>query len=219
MYLSRVEIDFSDRLKVKDLNQLGGYHNWVEKSFPEDLKDPNRPRHLWRIDHLNNKTYLLVLSEKKPDIEKLEKYGVAGTAGTKSYDKFLADLKNGMFMRFRLTANPTRKVTKPGERQGRVFPHITVKQQKNWLINRMDMNGFTIPQVDQEYQFDVVNREWPILKHKHAHMAKLSRITFEGILQITDLEKFKEMLVKGIGREKAYGMGLMTVIPMESENE
>ena len=36
----------------------------------------------------------------------------------------------------------------------------------------------------------------------------------EGILEITDLKKFKNAMISGIGREKAYGMGLLTVIPM-----
>lgn len=36
-------------------------------------------------------------------------------------------------------------------------------------------------------------------------------VTFTGFLQITDLDKFKQALVNGLGREKAYGMGLLTV--------
>ena len=36
MYLSRVEVDYLNRQKTKDLSHLGAYHNWVEQSFPGD---------------------------------------------------------------------------------------------------------------------------------------------------------------------------------------
>lgn len=32
-----------------------------------------------------------------------------------------------------------------------------------------------------------------------------------GKLQILDVKKFKKLLTQGIGRNKAFGMGLMTV--------
>lgn len=38
MYISRVALDSNDRKKLKDLTHLGAYHNWVESSFPEELR-------------------------------------------------------------------------------------------------------------------------------------------------------------------------------------
>lgn len=73
MYLSRVKIDVSNRRKVKDLNHLGAYHKWVEDSFPNEVKDGYRSRKLWRTDQLGNNSYLLILSQEKPDKENLEK--------------------------------------------------------------------------------------------------------------------------------------------------
>ena len=36
-------------------------------------------------------------------------------------------------------------------------------------------------------------------------------VIFEGVLQVTDAEKFRESLKTGIGTGKAYGFGLMSV--------
>lgn len=36
-------------------------------------------------------------------------------------------------------------------------------------------------------------------------------VTFDGILIVKNAEKFKKMLTTGLGSEKAYGSGLMTV--------
>ena len=36
---------------------------------------------------------------------------------------------------------------------------------------------------------------------------------FKGILNVTDAEVFRQTLISGVVREKAYGMGLLTVVP------
>ena len=82
MYLSRVQIDDRNRQKIRDLTHLAAYHNWVESSFPEEIAHHRRSRHLWRIDILGGKRYLLIVSEEKPDSTRLEQYGVQGTVIT-----------------------------------------------------------------------------------------------------------------------------------------
>ncbi|MFC6295080.1 type I-E CRISPR-associated protein Cas6/Cse3/CasE [Lactiplantibacillus daoliensis] len=221
MYLSRVQIDTNNRYKTKDLTHLGAFHNWVEQSFPAEIATETQSRHLWRIDVLAEKKYLLVLSESKPDLELLAQYGVPGTAVTKSYAKLLDHIQVGQIMQFRLTANPTHTVTRPGEKQGRVMPHITVAQQREWLVKRAEKSGFQLveqvpadgPEQPAILAFDIVNREWPMLHRKVGRGVRLSRVTFEGLLRVEDVAEFKQTLSNGLGREKAFGMGLMTVIP------
>ena len=207
MFLSRVEINTQNRQKVRDLTHLGAYHNWVENSFPDEIKQGKRLGHLWRIDQLHGKRYLLIVSQDKPNLKKLEHYGVEGTAVTKQYQRFLDKIQDGEKMRFRLAANPSYRT------DGKVYPHITVEQQKNWLLQRTDKAGFAIStRVDGSQEFDIVNREWPILHHKRR--IRLSQVSFEGTLTVTNEEKLRMTLTHGIGREKAYGMGLLTVIPL-----
>ena len=43
----------------------------------------------------------------------------------------------------------------------------------------------------------------------------LLAVSFEGVLKVEDAEIFRKTLISGIGREKAYGMGLMTVISVQ----
>ncbi|ANZ61104.1 type I-E CRISPR-associated protein Cas6/Cse3/CasE [Secundilactobacillus paracollinoides] len=222
MYLSRVEIDVNNRRKTKDLTHLGAYHNWIEQSFPEEIAANERQRHLWRIDQLNGKKYLLLLSQEAPDTEALARYGVGGSVQTKSYDQFLNGINDGELMRFRLTANPVHAVPQPGKNQPKIYPHIKVDQQKGWLIKRADKLGFELIKKQQsetiedvnDLAFDIVSRDWPRLARKQSRGAKLSRVSFEGMLRVTDAVTFRQTLVNGIGKEKAFGMGLMTVIPV-----
>ena len=106
MYISRVEVDVKNRKKIKNLSHVAAYHSWVEDSFPKEKKLENRTRKLWRVDTLNNKTYLILVSQEKPNFSCLEKYGVEGTAESKQYDTFLNSIKNGDRYRFRITLNP-----------------------------------------------------------------------------------------------------------------
>ena len=55
MYLSRVQIDTDNRQKMRNLTHLAAYHDWVERSFPQEIARGERTRKLWRIDHLNGK--------------------------------------------------------------------------------------------------------------------------------------------------------------------
>lgn len=220
MYLSRVQIDVNNRQKTKSLTHLGAFHNWIEHCFPDEIRAHNRYRHLWRIDQLAGKKYLLLLSKERPDLTELVKYGIPQTAMSRAYDPFLMQIQEGQIMQFRLTANPTHAIKRRDSKQPRIVPHITIQQQGKWLADRADKLGFQLVEQNQDRfsnvpelaAFDIVNRDWPILRHGGRRI-RLSRVTFEGLLRVKNLEEFKQTLENGVGRERAFGMGLMTVIP------
>lgn len=207
-YISRVEIDTENRRKISELTHLGAYHNWVEKSFPEEFAAGGRSRKLWRVDQMNRRSYLLIVSQSKPDITQLETYGVPGTGQCKTYDAFLQSLTPGKKMSFRLTANPVRAAKQDNQR-GRVYPHITVEKQLEYLEKRAERLGFSLV----EYNYQIVQRDFPILRKKSGKSIKLARAVYEGSLIIENAEIFRKALTEGVGKEKAYGFGLMTVIP------
>ena len=64
MYISRVEIDMNNRRKVKNLTHVGAFHDWVERSFPNEIEKQIRTRKLWRIDTLQGKTISLLSVRK-----------------------------------------------------------------------------------------------------------------------------------------------------------
>ncbi len=144
MYLSRVEIDIKNRRKIKNLSHVGAFHNWVENSFPKEIKFKQRSRKLWRIDKLNGKEYLLIVSSEKPDIQILEKYGVQDSAETKYYGDFLGKLKNGQKMKFRVVLNPVISIPQRNGERGIVKPHVTIEYQMKYLLDRSEKNGLVI---------------------------------------------------------------------------
>lgn len=210
MYLSRVKIDTKNRKKMKDLNHLGAYHHWVEESFPGEINNNKRSRKLWRVDSLQGEQYLLIVSENKPNLEKLETYGVDGSAQSKDYNRLLNHLTVGDRLRFRVKLNPIKSLStgKASGERGRIIPLVTDEQQREFLLERSVKNGFFI----EEDEFTIINKGFDLLKRRGKEL-KVASVTYEGMLIISDLTKFKEILVNGFGKKKAYGFGLLTVIP------
>ena len=83
--------------------------------------------------------------------------------------------------------------------------------QKKWLSSRAKRLGFSV----DENEFQTVQSKWYDFRKKNgtgSFRIRLLSVTFEGILTITDAKQFRETLCNGIGREKAYGQGLLTVV-------
>ncbi len=211
MYLSRVKIDVNNRWKTKDLDHLGAYHSWVEDSYPKEVGTGERSRKLWRIDHLGDDSYLLVFSKGKPDLRKLEKYGVTDSAETKDYNVLLNQLRAGDKLRFRLVLNPVMSLSegKMSGKRGRVIPLVTADQQLQFLKGRSLQHGFSV----NEDEVMITERSFEILKRKNQKALKICKAAYGGFLTIEDLVLFKAVLINGLGKKKAYGFGLLTVIP------
>jgi CRISPR system Cascade subunit CasE len=212
MYLSRVEIDINNRRKIRDLTHAGAYHNWVERSFPDEIFSKKRSRKLWRLDELHGKTYLLLTSKSRPDTAALEQYGVVGTAECKDYDSFLEKIKEGDIYRFKITLNPVHSVSENTSERGRVYPEITAEKQLQYLEKRAGKHGFML----LPNQYEITCRRYVPLKKIHQKTVRLCQVSYEGILKVTNLTAFRDALTMGIGKEKAYGCGLMTVIPISN---
>lgn len=209
MYLSRVKIDTNNRKKIRDLSHVGAIHNWVESSFPEEFSGGVRTRKLWRIDPLNGSDYLLIVSEEPPAVDHLEEYAVPGTAQIKNYDKFLNNIEEGKSYTFRITLNPViAKMEDQDQRRGRVCP-VPNDQQMKFFYDRSEKNGFQL----NKDEFVIVQRGHVIFKKPSQRQIELSKVIYEGKLTVIDKEIFIETLTKGFGKKKAYGFGMMTVIP------
>lgn len=212
MYISRVEIDTNNRSKIKDLTHVGAYHNWVERSFPFEITASVRTRKLWRVDRIAHKNYLIVVSEEKPDAKSVEQYGVEGSFETKRYDPFINSMSHGDKMRFRVVLNPVITLSKGKGNRGAVKPHITVEHQMKFLIDRSEKNGFHL----NPDEFFIVERGYSTLNKENQSPINFIKVVYEGLLTISDPEIFRHTLTEGFGKHRAYGFGLMTVMPVST---
>ena len=188
MYLSRAELDPTRRETMVALISPQKFHGAVENAFAGA-----RRRRLWRLDQLGEKLYLLLLSEERPDLTALcAQFGTGAPPETRPYDPLLERVTAGSCWQFRLTVNPTRSKKDSADHtaRGTLKPCYLEVEQEEWLTRK------------QTYHF----------KKNGTRPVTLLAVTYEGVLQVTDPEAFKALLCEGVGRGKAYGLGLMTII-------
>lgn len=180
----------------------------------ENCVKGKRQRNLWRLDTIGEKHYLLIVSQEEVDFTPL-KYKFGPDDGMPieppvSYERLFAQLQLGQYWRFRLCANPTKSIISASSgKRGKVYA-VRPSESKQWLIEKSVKRGFS---VDMN-SFIVVEDGWKYFKKGKGHNANqvsLYTVTYEGILEITDVELFKETLTKGMGRGKAYGCGMLTI--------
>lgn len=219
MYLSRIRLNTKKRETMKALANPQCIHGAIEAlnaetdDWAESANESKRPRSLWRIDTLNGEMYLLVLTQEAPKLSRAaEQFGYGGiSVETKAYAPLLDRIAVGERWRFRLTANPVKSLKKGDspESRGKVTALISVGQQEEWLASHAQSYGFML----KPGEFRVTHsQKYNFQKHGRGKSVSLLSVTFEGVLTVTDAERFREALTQGIGRGKAYGNGLMTVV-------
>lgn len=236
MYISRVPLNGARRAAMELLTSPSKMHGAVESSFPPLVSESAISdaagadgRILWRVDRAadgGRGAWLYVVSPRRPDFTHLcEQAGwpVEGGWETKEYEPLLDRIEAGMKCRFRLKANPVRKVLKDrGARSdrdvvGTIQGHVTVDQQVKWLIDRSEPHGFKVLRDASDLpQVRVGERGKGSFFHSGSR-ATLSMAVYDGVLEVLDAELFRHTLCFGLGRAKAFGCGLMTVVPLVSE--
>jgi CRISPR system CASCADE complex protein casE len=222
VFLTKIDLAPERRLARKYLGSPQAMHAVVMGATGGNIGDgPGRV--LWRVDR-GTTTALYILSPLEPDCSQLvAEVGAAGTqARTLDYSPFLASLDAGQLWAFRLAANPSYSASRgPGVR-GQRYGHVTVEQQRQWLVERAPRHGFELMPVDHvddegsDGAVMVVHRERPVFNRRRSEGEGRDRVTinrtvYEGVLRITDPESLRRALIAGIGRSKAYGCGLMTL--------
>lgn len=146
-----------------------------------------------------------------------------------------AKLKKGQVFSFRLRANPTKRIGKVVEGdsalKGKRVGLLREEEQIAWLIRKAQerekgkSGGFEIltkEVTDQSGKITMVPRvnvrpEGKQTGRKREAAGSLVithlAVRFDGLLQITDPDAFRETLSSGIGSAKAYGFGLLSLAP------
>jgi len=175
----------------------------------ESAESDGRTRKLWRIDELGGEMYLLILSEKELDFSNVSDQFGAERPQTKCYDTLLDRVKNGGKWQFRLKANPVIHKKDTNSHRGRLVGLIGNKQQEEWLKKQALKNGFSL----EDGMWLVTEFKWyDFKKGERRNHVRIHSVTYEGVFTVTDEELLKVALTNGIGREKAYGLGMLTIV-------
>jgi len=122
---------------------------------------------------------------------------------------FPVNFQVGQRLVFQLLANPTKcisdkqnKVNKKNQGKCRV-PLIKEEDQSVWLHRKL-AGAVTIDELN-------IRNQTPLYFRKGNRAGKVVPVSFEGIIEVRDVEKVNDIWRKGIGPAKAFGCGLLLV--------
>ncbi|MGA9750924.1 MAG: type I-E CRISPR-associated protein Cas6/Cse3/CasE [Acidobacteriota bacterium] len=189
---------------------------------PEDfseLGDVHAPRSgergfLYRLDPRPGCAPVIVVqSAAKPDWDyafQNATFLLAAPPQLRSFDTtFVTDER----LRFRLLANPTRKIdTKSGpdrkRRHGKRVP-VAPERLLEWLSRKGEAAGFVLDEGSTSVQAGFIGWRKP----GDSAGQKIRSVRFDGILTVSDSGLLGEALLHGLGPGKAFGFGLLSVAP------
>lgn len=213
MFLTRFQFNPQRRGAQKLLASPHALHAAVLSGFAEE-SESETGRVLWRLDSLGLRAILYIVSPDAPDLTHLvEQAGwpTTQTWVTKPYAPLLDQLEPGDRFAFRLTANPIHNVRQETGTRGKPIGHVTVAEQEKWLLARQERSGFEVTHTAKGDSTLSVSDRRALSFRRGAAQVTLTVATYQGILQITDADQFRRVLVNGLGRAKGYGCGLLTI--------
>jgi CRISPR system Cascade subunit CasE len=188
-------------------------------------------------DERHGRAMVLVQSLLKPNwafLNELDDYlradGEIPCVSCKDIMPAYRNLHYGQTLRFRLLANPTKRIAKQDDpMKGKRVELARENEQIAWLTRKgqerekgvpggfelltkevKDMRGETrmVPRVNVSAEGKQKGRKRDAAGgHSTTHLAVL----FEGLLRVTDKDAFLETLIHGVGPGKAFGFGLLSV--------
>lgn len=238
MFLSRLILNPMSRAVQRDLSDCQQMHRTLCKAFDQHPeRDPAFRANvglLWRVDSSREGIPLvLVQTRVKPEwsfLECLPGYLLDDgrmNPGLRSLEPLLEQVREGALFRFCLRANPTKKIdtlSKPDEkhRNGRRIPLIGEKNEISWLYGKGTAHGFEkhdnaeglplVPAVRIIREPHSCGKRTDSEGKKHL---TFHAVRFEGCLRVTNKGSFISALKGGIGSAKAYGFGLLSVVPIK----
>lgn len=198
MFLSKLELNPGCQRVRGELSNIYEVHRTIMRAFPDEAEGPGRV--LFRIESCKEECVtILVQSSKEPDWSKpvVPVDFFIRRPQAKVFDPLLVKAER---LIFRLMANPT--VKKDGRRWG-----LTSEEDlRGWMQRKAAENGFSLVSLRI-----VPHRPIEGEKNNAGSALKFASVTYEGILVIEDIAKFRDVLETGIGSGKGFGFGLLSI--------
>ncbi|MBL8067384.1 MAG: type I-E CRISPR-associated protein Cas6/Cse3/CasE [Armatimonadetes bacterium] len=204
MFLSRLILNAKHPRVRSEVDHPYELHRTICKAFD----NPDEARILFRADtERPGEVHVLVQSLVAPDWGCLdgEKLYVKSADDPKPVE--LAGLQHGMPLRFRLRCRPSMRIAEAGHpEEGKRKSLKNREEIFAWLQRKADESGFDVPNVafDRVYWYESKSGK---------DQKPLGAVQFDGVLIVTDPERLREAVRKGIGPQKAYGFGLLSLAP------
>lgn len=228
--LSQIRLNPRHRQVQRDAADCQALHATVMRAF-SSVAAPARSALglLYRVEAQHGAMTLLAQSSAQPNWAALPS-GYVMTAAVKDVTAAYSAITPGQVLRFRLRANPTRRICTP-EGKGKRVELFREPDQLAWLERKGETGGFSLICVTASPGLPISPPSDPppraiavqaLPGHKmhgwRADGGERRRLTFgsvlfEGELRVSDHDAFLRTVLSGVGSAKAYGFGLLSIAP------
>lgn len=217
IFLSRMLIDSRNQQAADVLTDRHRLHRFVLTGFPS-VGEGETAGHtfgvLYRLETMDlprGGVMLLVQSNVQPrwahlDTTFLLRTPQGDNPSTREVTDIYAQIGEGATLFFRLTASPTASTVEARGVRGKRRPITEREQQRQWLQRQAERGGFALVMESVR----VVDFE-RLVGWRRSQAIVHHAATFEGHLRVTDSTAFQQTLVSGVGRGRAYGLGLLSI--------
>lgn len=196
MYLSKLVLNPRSKQALKEADDPYQMHRTLARAFGDKLAEA---RLLFRVDWPENgKTHVIAQSLVEPDWSALP----VGYAET-NFKSVGPNLAKGLRLSFRLLARPTRRDKETGKR-------VSLRGEDSlraWLDRKSAPAGFHAESVR------IREARWRDTKGGQSSRT-IAAVRFDGVFVVTDADKLSEAVRNGIGPQKAFGFGLLSLAPL-----
>jgi CRISPR system Cascade subunit CasE len=206
MYLSKLELDRNKPGVRQSLRNCQDMHRTIMKAFPQNNGERARQELgiLYRVHSAGNAIGLYVLSEIKPDFQLVFENGFVFN-GCKDITEFISSFEDGNYYSFDVLLNPSKKVPRADGGNSRRTILKSSEERSDWLKRKAEVSGFSLEWFREEGSQKIFGR--------HGESAGgemyIDCIRFKGVMKITNSLVFSDVYKKGIGSDKAYGLGML----------
>lgn len=209
MYLSRLILNPRHPATWTGKDRPYEIHRWLVGAF--NSPDTDRVLFRWEEDRKGG-AHLIVQSLTIPDFTKLADVSarLLRTEGPKEVT--LAGIEPGQRLSIRLLCRPGRRVgQKDHVDYGKRVSLRTAREVLEWLKQQGQKHGFEC--VDAQ----VTEQEWRDTKGGRTSIV-LGSFLLEGIIVVSDPDKLRATVAQGLGPQKGYGFGLVSLARTSVKN-
>lgn len=206
-----------------DLIDCQRLHTTLLSAFPDRAGAARREFGvLYRVDSIEGQPVVLVQSSIAPRWDSLPSKYLTGPPRCRDMEDVYSHLRRDQRLRFRLRANPTKRIAHQTDKDGKVWDGKRVQMfreedQRDWLHRKAEGGGFALNTVRLHPSVPKVQvaSEGSLTGKRGDRRIFFGSVLFDGELTIVDTSLFRETLQTGIGSGKAYGFGLLSIAPPE----
>jgi CRISPR system Cascade subunit CasE len=225
VFLSKLILNVRDQLARRDLVSPYEMHRTILSIGFDGMAKDAIGRVLFRTDEDRagrTPPVVLVQSDREPDWTRLP---TSYTLAEPESKPFNPQFQVGQRLRFRLRANPTKRVAAKNavlgpELAGKRIGLMKEPDQIQWLLQKAENGGFRLPGRWEDhdgrkvpnFRIDAIP-EGRVWNGKGGAGGWFLAVRFEGVLEVADPEAFRSLLATGVGPAKGFGFGLLSVAP------